>query len=636
MDSGIDSDMMLAATSGPNYEPSLRYAQLQQAQQTLQQGAENHDQALAAGAQTVAENAVKLRQMQMQQDDLDAMRAAWHPPTAATPPPAPQPPQAGGRVAGPNDPVTPGIVGITPTAPQGQGAGPNSPITPGIIGVTPTAPQTPAAASPQVQGTNWTQNLDAVDARVQASNASPMSKMAFHAQVIAHKEADAKLQDAQGKVADQEKDFMTGIGSFVQKGGYTPASVENALSFAENANNGAYAPHVAQLRQFLQAHPDQTQPTFDLFANGGTAPMVTAQSKMLTAQGTSAADAQKLGDARYKDGLQQLSGMLDPSTGMPANRAAYDQLSANYPELKLPGAPSAAQISGLLRSGVPIEKQPEFDISQLKAKNGIVGTDKFDTIFLPAYAANLGKTVAQLTPQEKMASFSSFKQYDTNPEMLQSILSSREATMAMHQSTLDNQQFQHGQQSYQFHAHELDTLGKPVEDAVQRFGRLQDTLGQNNPQADALIGPELLSVMAGGSGSGLRMNEAEIARVIGGRSQWEDLKASVNKWQLDPKEARSITPAQDQQIRSLVGVVGQKLAAKQTVLNSARQSLGSTNDPMQHRQILADTHQKLTGVDGNVNTGAAGSLSVTDPKGGVHTFSNQASADAFKRAAGIK
>jgi hypothetical protein len=63
---------------------------------------------------------------------------------------------------------------------------------------------------------------------------------------------------------------------------------------------------------------------------------------------------------------------------------------------------------------------------------------------------------------------------------------------------------------------------------VPRFGRLRDTLNQKSPQADALVAPELLTVIAGGQGSGLRMNEAEIARSVGGRSHLEDLKAALN------------------------------------------------------------------------------------------------------------
>ncbi len=83
--------------------------------------------------------------------------------------------------------------------------------------------------------------------------------------------------------------------------------------------------------------------------------------------------------------------------------------------------------------------------------------------------------------------------------------------------------------SYQFNSTQLDKLAKPIEDQASRLERLQTTINQQTPQADALLAPELLTVMAGGQGSGLRMNEAEIPRVVGGRSNFESLKAALNK-----------------------------------------------------------------------------------------------------------
>jgi hypothetical protein len=165
--------------------------------------------------------------------------------------------------------------------------------------------------------------------------------------------------------------------------------------------------------------------------------------------------------------------------------------------------------------------------------------------------------------------------------------------------------------SYQFHSNQLDKLGTPVEQLNTRLGRLQDTLAQNSPQADALVAPELLTVMAGGQGSGLRMNEAEISRIVGGRSAWESLKAAANKWQADPSKANSITPAQRQQIRALVNEVQRKAQAKQTALDDARQQLISTDDPSEHKRILARARQQLTSVDqgaGAANSGAPNAL----------------------------
>ncbi|HEX8711814.1 MAG TPA: hypothetical protein VF730_08075 [Terracidiphilus sp.] len=170
-----------------------------------------------------------------------------------------------------------------------------------------------------------------------------------------------------------------------------------------------------------------------------------------------------------------------------------------------------------------------------------------------------------------------------------------------------------GEHAYEYANNQLNTLGKPISDLIMRMGRLRDTLAQGTPQADALIAPELLTVMAGGMGSGLRMNEAEIARIVGGRSNWESLKASMNKWQTDPNAARSITPAQQQQIRALVETVNQKLMAKQQILDNAANEMVETEDPQQQRRILADTRVALTKID----EGAGPSTASAPPPGAV-------------------
>src|SRR5437667_5393466 len=151
--------------------------------------------------------------------------------------------------------------------------------------------------------------------------------------------------------------------------------------------------------------------------------------------------------------------------------------------------------------------------------------------------------------------------------------------------------------SYQFNSTQLEKAAKPIEDAVARFGRLQDTINQATPQADALIAPELLTVMAGGQGSGLRMNEAEISRIVGGRSKYESLKAALNQWQLDPSKALSITPAQRGQIKALMSEVYGKLQKKQQILESARDQLIGGTTPTEHRQAVANLRKQLDGID---------------------------------------
>jgi hypothetical protein len=186
--------------------------------------------------------------------------------------------------------------------------------------------------------------------------------------------------------------------------------------------------------------------------------------------------------------------------------------------------------------------------------------------------------------------------------------------------------------SYQYNASALTKIATPIEQLSARMGRLQDTINQSTPQADALVAPELMTVMAGGQGSGLRLNEAEISRVIGGRTNLESLKAALNKWQVDPSKGLSITPAQRDQIRALMGEVNSKLIQKRQIVEEANQKLIGAADVSEHRKIVADTRSALADIDAGKSAG----ISVTDPQGGVHTFPDQASADKFKALAKIK
>jgi len=151
--------------------------------------------------------------------------------------------------------------------------------------------------------------------------------------------------------------------------------------------------------------------------------------------------------------------------------------------------------------------------------------------------------------------------------------------------------------SYTYNNNKLDALGKPIEDAEARMGRLRESLAQNTPSADAEIAPELLTIMAGGAGSGLRMNEAEISRVVGGRSKWQSLEAAINQWKLDPAKANSITPEQRKQIRDLIEAVNAKLQKKQQALDQAREDLLNSDDPKEHRKIVTNAHHALTLID---------------------------------------
>lgn len=152
--------------------------------------------------------------------------------------------------------------------------------------------------------------------------------------------------------------------------------------------------------------------------------------------------------------------------------------------------------------------------------------------------------------------------------------------------------------SFQYHRTALDKLSAPLEKQHQQIGELNELLKQGTPQADALVAPKLLSTIAGGQGSGLRMNEAEISRIVGGRSVWQNLQAAAQRWSLDPASANSITPEQRQQIRALAGAVSQKAESALSVVNDAGDALLDADIPG-HRRILSDARKKLQSVYGD-------------------------------------
>jgi hypothetical protein len=179
-----------------------------------------------------------------------------------------------------------------------------------------------------------------------------------------------------------------------------------------------------------------------------------------------------------------------------------------------------------------------------------------------------------------------------------------------------------GEKAFEYSDKALTSLSAPISQIQMRMGRLKDTLAQGTPQADALAAPELLTIMAGGQGSGLRMNEAEIARIVGGRSHWENLKAAAQKWSTNPETANSITADQRQQVRALVATVDAKLTQKQNILNDAGQNLLDAKSPEEQHRVIIEARRALTQIDAGGNQPAQGGATdiVYDDKGVGHRY----------------
>lgn len=155
---------------------------------------------------------------------------------------------------------------------------------------------------------------------------------------------------------------------------------------------------------------------------------------------------------------------------------------------------------------------------------------------------------------------------------------------------------QRADRSYQFSQKELDEERKTLEGTMSKISAATSNIDLKSPQADALLAPQILSLSAGGTGSGLRMNEAEISRILGGRTVWEGLQASANKWSTDPNHP-AIPEAQRAQMVQILQAATQKGQTKQAILEWGEGRLVDTDDPKAMRSIVADTRKLLDAVD---------------------------------------
>jgi len=159
--------------------------------------------------------------------------------------------------------------------------------------------------------------------------------------------------------------------------------------------------------------------------------------------------------------------------------------------------------------------------------------------------------------------------------------------------------------SYQYNNNIIEKQRTPVDQRLERLDRVEQAINQKSAQADALIAPELLSVMVGGMGSGLRMNEAEISRIVGGRSKLEDLKAVLEKWDPRTGGGLSVTDEQRRQMLDILKAVRAKTEAKQQAFDEAQEALIHAGDVGEHRKVTAELKKKLSAIDSGT-TAAAG------------------------------
>jgi ElaB/YqjD/DUF883 family membrane-anchored ribosome-binding protein len=183
---------------------------------------------------------------------------------------------------------------------------------------------------------------------------------------------------------------------------------------------------------------------------------------------------------------------------------------------------------------------------------------------------------------------------NVNKEQHEATAAEHTATAAEHTATAAHNATEQAGKVYDKYNTQVDKLKTPADAAAARANLAIHNLDLRNKQADSLVAPEILTLAAGGQGSGLRMNDAEISRIIGGRSAWDTLKSMVNKV---IQSNGTFDDTQRGQLRSIAGYIAERSAATSSVLDKTRENmLAGQNDEDKVRKAYSDGNRIATSI----------------------------------------
>lgn len=156
---------------------------------------------------------------------------------------------------------------------------------------------------------------------------------------------------------------------------------------------------------------------------------------------------------------------------------------------------------------------------------------------------------------------------------------------------------------------QIDALRKPVDDMAGKIGDLKDIVNQGTGVADAVIAPKLLSVIAGGQGSGVRVTKSEINQVMGGRS----LPGGVEAFLTKVAKGESVTPTQRQQMLDLAGLYERKLGDRIKTIRQAQSDVDAAKDIGTQRSIVNKLKSDMEDISLGVGGSAAPSAAPVNP-----------------------
>lgn len=150
---------------------------------------------------------------------------------------------------------------------------------------------------------------------------------------------------------------------------------------------------------------------------------------------------------------------------------------------------------------------------------------------------------------------------------------------------------------------ELNNRVKPIEDQIQRLNKLDTSLNAKTDIADSTLAEQLVTLTAGGAGSGVRISQPMIQQVLDkSRTKWEDFDVALRKWNAasaDDKNKPSLffTDTQRQAMRDLAREYRKKANEVHRQITDARHKIDDASDVSSINKARTDLEEMVSGPE---------------------------------------
>lgn len=206
---------------------------------------------------------------------------------------------------------------------------------------------------------------------------------------------------------------------------------------------------------------------------------------------------------------------------------------------------------------------------------------------LNSFAKSIGKKPEELTFEDRLTYQRKLAQAKQTPELAQSRTT----------GNIDRAQ-QVVQSAYNNTTAQLDKDYQNLDSGRRNLDSLETLLSQGNAVSDAQAFPKLVQSILSGS-TGFRMTQAEINQAVGGRTVWEALQSTINKFKAG--QSPQIPPEQRAAMQKLASAFRAKIEARLNLNNKYLNMAAKEQDPVKIRGLLSTYRDELSKLEQEQN-----------------------------------